>query len=144
MNDGLTKGCYCIPTPFMRGYQECSQPLIEFSKIISASHGLTVIIRVYIHYMQFNPWIWRENQRGVLIGFSYSEIISLNKNIVKCLKLNAIFRQSIYFFQFFLLCSITDNTKLHFCGLSMLSSTKCTSENSEYKQTFRAVSRYLY
>ena len=46
-----------------------------------------------------NPWIWRENQRGVLIGFSYSEIISLNKNIVKCIKLNAIFRQSVYFFQ---------------------------------------------
>ena len=48
-----------------------------------------------------NPWIWRENQRGMLIGFSYSEIRSLNKNIVKCLKLNAIFRQGTYFFQFF-------------------------------------------
>ena len=48
-----------------------------------------------------NPWIWRENQRGVLIGFSYSEIRFLNKNIVKYLKINAIFRQSIYFFQLF-------------------------------------------
>ena len=44
-----------------------------------------------------NPWIWRENQRGALIGFSYSEIRFLNKNIVKCLNLNAIFRESIYF-----------------------------------------------
>ena len=48
-----------------------------------------------------DPWIWRENQRGALIGFSYSEIRFLNKNIVKCPTLNAIFRQSIYFFQFF-------------------------------------------
>ena len=47
---------------------------------------------------RLNPWIWRENQRGVLIRFSYSEIRFRNKNIVKCLKLNAIFRQSIYFF----------------------------------------------
>ena len=47
------------------------------------------------------PWIWRENQQGVLIGFSYSEIRFLNKNIVKCLELNAIFRQSIHIFQFF-------------------------------------------
>ena len=48
-----------------------------------------------------NPWIWRENQRGAPIGFSYSEIKFLNKNIVKCPNLNAIIRQSIYFFQFF-------------------------------------------
>ena len=48
-----------------------------------------------------NPWIWRENQRGVLIGFSYSEIRFLNKNIVKYLKINAIFRRSIYFVQLF-------------------------------------------
>ena len=48
-----------------------------------------------------NLWIWRENQRGALIGFSYSEIRFLDKNIVKCLNLNAIFRESIYFFQFF-------------------------------------------
>ena len=55
------------------------------------------------HVIDFdkNPWIWRENQRGVLIGFSYSEIRFLNKNIVKYLKINAIFRQSIYFFQLF-------------------------------------------
>ena len=38
---------------------------------------------------------------SMLIGFSYSEIKSLNKNIVKRLKLNAIFRQGTYFFQFF-------------------------------------------
>ena len=42
-----------------------------------------------------------ENQVGALIGFSYSEIRFLNKNTVKCLKINAICRQSIYFFQFF-------------------------------------------
>ena len=38
--------------------------------------------------------VWRENQRGgggVLIGFSYIEIRFLNKNIVKYLKVNAIF-----------------------------------------------------
>ena len=51
--------------------------------------------------LNLNPWIWRENERGALIGFSYSEIRFLNKNIVKCPNLNAIFRQSIYFFQFF-------------------------------------------
>ena len=34
-----------------------------------------------------NPWIWRDNQRGVLIGFSYSEIrFLIIKNIVKCLR----------------------------------------------------------
>ena len=72
----------------------------------------------------------------MLIGFSCSEIRFLNKNIIKCLKLNAIFRQSIYFFQFFFLfCSVADNTKLHFCGLSMLSSIKCTSENTKKVQT---------
>ena len=32
---------------------------------------------------------WRENQRGELIGFSYSEIRFLNKNIVKYLKIKA-------------------------------------------------------
>ena len=57
------------------------------------------LIRLNKH--NYNPWIWRENQRegGVLIGFSYIEIRFLNKNIVKYLKINAIFRQSIYFFQ---------------------------------------------
>ena len=86
-----------------------------------------------------NPWIWRENQRWALIGFSYSEIRFLNKNIVKCLNLNAIFRESIYFFQFFFLfCSITYNTNLHFCGLCMLSSIKCTSENTKYKRIYFA------
>ena len=73
-----------------------------------------------------NPWIWSEKQRGALLGFSYSEIRFLNKNIVKCLS-------------FFLFCSITDNAKLHFCWLSMLSSIKCTSKNTKYKQIFRAV-----
>ena len=43
--------------------------------------------------MMGNPWIWRENQRGALIGFSYSEIRFINKNIVKYLKINAISRQ---------------------------------------------------
>ena len=60
---------------------------------------LCAMIRVLGDYG--NPWIWRENQRGALIGFSYSEIRFLNKNIVKCPILNAIFRQSIYFFPFF-------------------------------------------
>ena len=55
----------------------------------------------YPALVEDNPWIWRENQRGVLIDFSYSEIRFLNKNIVKCLKLNDIFCQSIYFLQFF-------------------------------------------
>ena len=46
----------------------------------------------------------------------------------------------------FLFCSITGNTKLHFNGLSMLSSIKCTSanENTKYKQIFCAVWRYPY
>ena len=91
-----------------------------------------------------NLWIGRENQRGALIGFSYSEIRFLNKDIAKCLNLNAIFRESIYFFHFFLFCSITYNTNLHFCGLCMLSSIKCTSENTKYKRIFHAVWRYLY
>ena len=79
----------------------------------------------------------------MLIGFSYIEIRFLNKNIVKYLKINAIFRESIYFFQLFLFCSITDNTKLQFYGLSKLSSIKCTIENTnaKYTQIFRAVWR---
>ena len=56
---------------------------------------------VLIDPHSWEPRIWRENQRGALIGFSYSEIRFLNKNIVKYLKINAIFRQSIYFFQLF-------------------------------------------
>ena len=31
------------------------------------------------------------------------------------------------------------HAKLHFCGLSMLSSTKCTSENTKYKHISRRV-----
>ena len=50
-----------------------------------------------------NPWIWHENQQGQ-VGFSYSEIRFLHKNMVKCLNVNAIFRESIYFFQYFLFC----------------------------------------
>ena len=49
-----------------------------------------------------NPCIWHENKQGSLIGFSYSETTFLNKNIVKCLKINAICRQSIYFSSYFL------------------------------------------
>ena len=73
------------------------------------------IVRVHHHYVFLdkwlrcmrpcthipNPWIWRENQREAVIGFPYSEIRFLNKYIVKYLKINAIFSQSIYFFQFF-------------------------------------------
>ena len=92
----------------------------------------------------FNPWIWRENQRGALIGFSYSEIRFLNKNIVKCLKINVICRQSIYFFQFFLFWSIADDTKLQFFGLSRPSLIKCTCENTKYKLVFRTVWWYFY
>ena len=81
---------------------------------------------------------------GVLIGFSYIEIRFLNKNIVKYPKTNAIFARVFIFSSCFLFCSITDNTKLQFYGLSMLSSIKCTSENTKYTQIFRAVWRYLY
>ena len=75
---------------------------------------------------------------------SYSEIRFLNKNIVKYLKINAIFRKSIYFFQLFLLYSIADNTKLHFYGLSMPSSIKLASENTKYEQILRAVWRCIF
>ena len=79
---------------------------------------------------------------GVLIGFFYIEIRFLNKNIVKYLKINAIFFARVFIFSScFLFCSITDNTKLQFYGLS---SIKCTSENTKYTQIFRAVWRYLY
>ena len=79
-----------------------------------------------------NPWIWRENQRGTVINFSYSEM----------LKSKRYFSREYLFFpifsSFFLFCSITYNTNLHFCGLCMLSSIKCTSENTKYKRIYFA------
>ena len=43
---------------------------------------------------------------GALIGFSYSEIRFLNKNIVKCLKIKAIYHQSgrVFIFSSFFFC----------------------------------------
>ena len=51
---------------------------------------------------------------------------------------NRYFSPEYLFFPVFLFCSIIENIKLNFCGLSMLSSIKYTCENSKYKQIFRA------
>ena len=45
-------------------------------------------------------------------------------------------REYLFFPVFFLFCSITYNTNLHFCGLCMLCSIKCTSENTKYKRIY--------
>ena len=72
-------------------------PIIEFDTPLETDtnvHGYLACLRAR---MRDNPWIWRENKRRALIGFSYSEIRFPNKNIVKYLKINVIFCQSIYF-----------------------------------------------
>ena len=45
-----------------------------------------------------NPWIWRENQQGVLISFSYSEIRSLNLKYTKMPKIKCYFSPEYLFF----------------------------------------------
>ena len=91
-----------------------------------------------------NPWIWRENQRGALIGFSYSEIRFLNKNSKMSKSKRYFLPEYLFFPAIVLFFSITYDTNLHFCELCMLSSIKCTSDNTKYKQVFRAMWRYLY
>ena len=82
---------------------------------------------------------------GALIGFSYSEITFLIKNIVKCPKINAICCQSIYFFQFFFCFEALQMTQSYnFFGLSGPSLIKCICENTKYKHVFRAMWRYFY
>ena len=113
-----------------------------YTKFTQHSHS----IRLNKH--NYNPWIWHENQwggGGVLIGFSYIEIRFLNKKYSEIPKNKCYFLPEYLFFPVvFLFCSITDNTELQFYGLSMLSSIKCTSENTKYTQIFCAVWRYLY
>ena len=73
---------------------------------------------------------------------------ALNTNYFRCQTYGTVlllfFARVFIFSSCFLFCSITDNTKLHFYGLSMLSSIKCTSKNTKYTQIFRTVWRYLY